>query len=410
MIKPQEIADDVLSKYDLKNLHLVILGSHSAKEMGVAAKRAGFPTILFVQEGRDKMYTRHNAHLFDRVIKRPKFSQMADDDVQDEIREYNGIILPHRSFYVYVKGEPIENDMTIPIYGNRRMLRAEDRDDEKSQYYMMEKAGMCFPEEIKPDQINMPVIVKIQQKKKKLERAFFYARDYEHYKEEGERRINKGLISKEDLETARVERYVIGPRFNANFQRYALHIKGPNVFPNDYDFVGTGDRVQADIGGWKNLDAQTQLDILDNLEPLNEEVGHFGVTMRESLQPLPYEQAEKFIEASTEVFYPGIIGPLGVQGAIQYANKIEDGKLVRDTKLKFYVFDLSLRNSGDPHITATSPEMENLTIKHWETLNNSGLRPPPEWNRPRRIGGPLDLAMMELEVAVLERRLDECVT
>lgn len=407
MIKPNEIVDDVLSKYDPSNLHLVILGSHSAKEMGVAAKNAGFKTILFAQEGREELYTDDNAHLFDHKIIRQKFSQMADDDVQDDIRKYNGIILPHRSFYVYVRAEPIENNLTIPIYGHRRMLRSEDRDDEMSQYDLMEKAGMRFPKELKPDEINMPAVVKIQQKKKKLERAFFYVKNYEHYKEKSERLINKGLISKEDLENARTEEYVIGPRFNANVQRYALHIKGPRVFQNDYDFVGTGNRIQVDIEGWKNLDAKTQLELLDELEPLNEEVGHYGCTMRESLQPLPIKQAKKFMKGSTEALPPGIIGPLGVQGGVQYVKKIEDGKLVRDTKLEFVVFDLSLRNSGDPHITATSPEMANLTIKHWDTLKT--LREVP-WNHPRRINGPLDLAMMELEVAIRENRLGECVT
>jgi 5-formaminoimidazole-4-carboxamide-1-(beta)-D-ribofuranosyl 5'-monophosphate synthetase len=422
MIKREEIVQDVLSKYDTQDLHIVILGSHSAKEMGVAARRAGFKTLLFVEEGRDSFYTVHNKHLFDRVIKRPKFAEMANCSVQEEIRKYNGIIAPHRSFYVYVQGQvmkeqkkrgvaaedivrPIEEELLVPIYGNRRMLRAEDRDDEQSQYYMMEKAGMRFPRAFKPDEIDRPVIVKVQQKGKPLERAFFYAANPQQFEERGKKMTDAGEISREDLEGSRIEEFAIGPRFNANFQRYALNMGEPKVFQNDHDFVGTGDRIQANISGIRNLTAEDQVKLLEGIPVRNEEAGHFGCTMRESLQPLPYEQAEKFIKASTEIFYPGIIGPLGVQGALQY--KWKDGQMTKD--LEYVVFDLSLRNSGDPHITATSPEMENLTLKHWGVLNATGMR-QPYWNSPRRIGGPLDLAMMELEVAAMSSRLPECVT
>ena len=138
MITRKEI-QKIAHSYDKENIHIVILGSHSAKEMGVAAKRAGFKTILISQEGREELYVEHNKHLFDKSIILPKFSQMSDKDVQEILRKNNSIVMPHRSFAVYLGYDAIENDFKVPIYGSRYMLRAEERTTEKSQYYMMEQ-------------------------------------------------------------------------------------------------------------------------------------------------------------------------------------------------------------------------------------------------------------------------------
>jgi len=394
MLSREEI-QKVVDEYDKDNIHIVILGSHSAKEMGVAAKRAGFKTILFCQEGRDALYAEHNKHLYDEVIIRPKFSQMADADVQEILRKKNGIVLPHRSFAVYLGYDAIENDFRVPIYGNRLLLRAEERTAEKSQYYLMKQAKMRLPIQVsKPSEICFPVIVKIQQKDNKLERAFFYATNPENFAEKANEMIKQGEISEKDLKNAVIEEFVIGPRFNANFQVYGLK----NVFPNEFDLLGFGDRRQVNVGGMLNLLARDQIEIND-IPIRNEEIGHMGVTMRESKQMLTYKQAKFFVAKVKEIFPPGIIGPLGLQGAVQYKPGTKE--------LEFVIFDLSLRNSGDPHIASTSPDMMNLNLKYQQILKT--LR-KVECNNPRTIDGPLDLAMMEIEIAVRDGRLKEIIT
>jgi 5-formaminoimidazole-4-carboxamide-1-(beta)-D-ribofuranosyl 5'-monophosphate synthetase len=393
MITRKEI-QKIAHSYDKENIHIVILGSHSAKEMGVAAKRAGFKTILISQEGREELYVEHNKHLFDKSIILPKFSQMSDKDVQEILRKNNSIVMPHRSFAVYLGYDAIENDFKVPIYGSRYMLRAEERTTEKSQYYMMEQAGMRLPKQVKnPEDIKFPVIVKIQQKDNPLERAFFYATTPENYWETAKKMITDGEISSVDLDKAVIEEFVIGPRFNANFQTYALK----DIF-GELDLVGFGDRRQVNIGGILNLTAQDQLK-LPEMSIRNEEIGHMGVTMRESKQMLTYSQAKLFVKKAKEVFAPGMIGPLGLQGAIQY--------IPGTKKLEFVIFDLSLRNSGDPHIASTSPEMENLSLKHLKILKTLKK---VEGNTPRTIQGPLDLAMMEIEVAIRDGRIKEIIT
>lgn len=389
---------DVVNNY--ANPRVCFLSSHSAKEMGVHAKLAGFETILFTEDNKkNELYLRHNKHLYDYVIKRPKFSQMADDDVQEELLKLNAVVIPHRSFAVYVDYDPIENDFRVPIYGNRNILRSEDRNAKISQYDLMEHAGMRMPHQIgSPENIAGPVIVKVQQKGNERERAFFYASSPEDYYEKAKQRINEELIDKHDLENAVIEEYVQGPRFNANFMVYALNegIDG-EPFQNAYDLVGFGDRIQADVGGALHLPARDQLELGLNLKK-NEEVGHKPVTMRESLQHLTYDQAELFMEAAKEFFPPGILGMLGVQGGIQYVPGTK--------KLEYVVFDLSPRNPGEPHMSATSPEMINLTLKHYPILKQL----KPNIFGTRTIMGPMDLAMMEFEMAIKNKELYKLVT
>ena len=60
-----------------------------------------------------------------------KFSDLAEKDAQDKLLELNTIFIPNRSFSVYVGYDGIENEFKVPIYGNRFILRCEDRQDKK---------------------------------------------------------------------------------------------------------------------------------------------------------------------------------------------------------------------------------------------------------------------------------------
>jgi 5-formaminoimidazole-4-carboxamide-1-(beta)-D-ribofuranosyl 5'-monophosphate synthetase len=355
-----------------------IFGSHSAKEIGVSAKAWGFKTVIVVQEGRDKLYTKFNRHLYDHVIALDSFRDMLNEEVQEKLIELNTILIPNRSFAVYVGYDGIEKRLRVPIYGNRFLLRAEERNEARNQYYLLEKAKIRFPREFKsPEEIDRLVIVKVQQAKNPIERAFFYAVSPEDYYRQAEELLKAGVISEDGLKKARIEEYVLGARFNANFHSYVLK----DVFGN-FDFVGFSDRRQVNLQGFLNLPAREQLKI--NVPVKNEEIGHFGVTMRESKQEVVYEYAEKLIDACSKEFPPGIIGLFGLQGAVAYSPKDE---------LEFVVFDVSFRVPGDPAIGPTSPEMRNLSIKH-------GLK----------IEDPLDLSMLEIKKAMELERLDEIVT
>lgn len=363
---------------DYSDVTIGIFGSHSGKETGIAAKACGFKTAIIVQKGRDKLYTKYNSHLYDEVIELDSFKELLDKEVQDRLIDLNTVFIPNRSFAVYVGYDGIENEFKVPVYGNRFMLRAEERSYEKGQYYLMKEAGIRIPLEFSsPDEIDRLVVVKVQQAHNPLERAFFYASSPEDYRQQAEALLEQGIINEEGLKDARIEEYVLGARFNANFHSYALK----DAF-GDFDFVGFSDRRQVNLQGFLNLPARDQLKI--DVGVKNEEIGHFGITMRESKQDLAYDSAEKFIRVAEKEYSPGMIGMFGLQGAMAYSPQ---------GKLEFVVFDVSPRVPGDPAIGPTSPEMRNLSLKHKRTIED-----------------PLDISMMEIERALRLDRLKEIVT
>ncbi|MBO3840293.1 MAG: DUF1297 domain-containing protein [Thermoproteota archaeon] len=389
VIKREEI-QDVVSKYDAGSITIGVLGSHSAEEVGVSAKSLGFKTLVVCQKGREELYAKYNKHLFDHVVLLEKFSDIVREDVQEEMRRLNTIFIPNRSFSVYVGYDNIENVFMVPMYGNRMILRTEERSEERNQYWLLEKAGIKTPKKFnKPEEIDRLVIVKVQQKKKPLERSFFYASSPEEYYKRAEELLKKDVISEEGLKKARIEEYVLGQKFNANFQGWALK----DVF-GDFDLLGFDDRKQTNLHGLLSLPAKNQVSL--NIPIKNEEVGHYGLTMRESLKPLVYKAAEKFRRVCEEEYPPGIIGLFALQGAIAYDTDDPEQK-----RLEFYVFDVSPRIPGCPCVGPTSPEMRRLTLKYLNFLKKYGLE---------RIETPMDLPMLEIRHAAENSKLKEIVT
>ncbi len=357
-----------------ENYTVGVLGSHSAEEVGVSARSNEFTTLVVCQKGRDELYTKYNKFLFNHILILEKFNDLMKPENINRLQKLNTIWFPNRSFSVYVDLNFIEdkNTFTIPIYGNRSLLRIEDR---RSQYKLLDKAEIRRPVEFNsPEEIDRLAIVKVQQKHKPLERAFFYAKSLEDYEEKRNNLIKHEIVDETDLKNAVIEEFVIGPRFNANFQAYGLE----DSF-GDFDFLGFDDRVQVNLSGLLNLPAKDQLG-LGEISITNEEIGHKGVTMRESKKPLVYMAAEKFIESTKNYFSPGIIGLFALQGAIN-----QEGE--------FIVFDISPRIPGSPCLGPTSPEMRRLSLKY-----------------KRNIHSPLDLCMMELREAIKMDRLDEVTT
>jgi 5-formaminoimidazole-4-carboxamide-1-(beta)-D-ribofuranosyl 5'-monophosphate synthetase len=370
----------IVSTYDTDEIAIGVLGSHSALELGMAAKSMNSKMVVIVQEGRDELYAVDHHHLYDHVIKVEKFKDILNQDNQDKLRRFNTIFVPNRSFSVYVGYDGIENEFEIPMYGNRAMLRCEDRRDEKGQYFLLKKAGIRVPIEFKtPEKIDRLTIVKVQRADKSLERSFFYARSPEDFYRQAKKYGDEGLIDKEGLDKARIEEFVLGARFNANFHRYAL-----SELYGEVDLVGLSDRRQVNLQGFLNIPAREQLKIDEPVT--NEEIGHYGVTIRESKQPLLWEAAKKFVKISLQEYPPGIIGLFGLQGAITYNSRDK-------TTLEFVVFDVSPRIPGDPAMGPTSPEMRNLSLKHGISIED-----------------PLDLTVMEIQRAAKENRLEQIVT
>ncbi|MFX1511527.1 MAG: DUF1297 domain-containing protein [Promethearchaeota archaeon] len=352
---------------------LGIFGSHSAEETAVAAKRHGFDTIVICEKGRERLYTEYNKFLFDHILLLDKFDELISTENQDKLLELDTIFIPNRSFSVYVGYDNIEQSFQIPIYGNRFLLRIEDRTFERDQYWLLNQANIRIPKQYSHERIDDLAIVKVQQKHKPLERAFFYVSSVEDFENKATSLIKADIVDEKEVYSAIIEEFVLGPRFNANFQAY-----GCSDVYGRFDFVGFDDRVQTNLTGILNLPAKDQLQI--DVVIKNEEIGHKGITMRESKKELVYIVAERFLDAVEEHFPPRHIGLFALQGAI-------------NENSEFIVFDVSPRIPGSPCVGPTSPEMPRLSIKC-----------------RKRIISPLDLCMIDIQQAIKDSRLDEITT
>ena len=363
MIKRSEIKKIV---NDYSDIRIGVLGSHSALEVMDGAKDEGIPTVVLCQKGREEPYKRFR-RIADEIIILKKFKDMVSPKVQKNLRDNGTIIVPHRSFTAYLGYKLIENSFKVPIFGNRALFQAEERSHKKNQYYLLEKARIKHPKIIKnPKNINKPSIVKVQEKKRKLERAFFTVSSYKDYKEKSDAKIKQGLISRKDLEKSSIEELVIGTYMNFNFFHTPIS--------NQVDFIGIERRLQTNIHDYNALPAKQQLDI--NIDLQNIEVGHTPASIRESLLEKVIKMGDKFVAAVKKEYAPGIIGPFSLQSVI-----------TKD--LELVVYDVSLRVPGNPIVATTSPYTK---YQYGKTFGVG-----------RRIA-------MEIKRAQEEGRLDEIVT
>lgn len=359
---------------------MAVLGSHSALDVSSGAAAEGLRSIVVCQKGRhftyEKYFTKRSmlgksAGCIDELMLLEKFSDIAKRPAIEKLQKAQALFVPHRSFSVYVGYDAIENDFEVPIFGSRRLLRAEERNSPKNQHYLLQKAGVRVPKTFpKPQDIDRLVIVKAPEAKRSYERAFFFARDYETYKQASEKRLKDGTITEDGLKGALIEEFVLGAQFNFNF--FASPLTG------ELELLGIDTRRQTNLDGVLRLPASQQLEIEKHSRINNIEVGHIACTLRESLLEHVYEMGEKFVAACKKEYAPGLIGPFALQGAITSEEK---GELPT-------IFDVSFRVPGSPG-TRFTPYSEYL----WGSSVSVG----------RRIA-------MEVKEAARQKRLDEIVT
>ena len=188
LIKREKI-QKIAERYDHDEITIGVLGGHSGLDVCRGAKKHGFNTLAVCQQGREKTYTtyyktrEHGRGCVDETIVLNKFSDITQPDIQKTLREKNTIFIHNRYFWVYFDFKDIENTFDVPIYGTRGMLKLEERDVPKNQYYLLEKAGIRFPRILSsPQDIDRLVIVKVNEAIRGYERAFFYATTFDDYK------------------------------------------------------------------------------------------------------------------------------------------------------------------------------------------------------------------------------------
>lgn len=326
----------LVNSYDKNNITIGVLGGHSGLDVCRGAKKHGFKTLAVCQKGREKTYTKYyksrdGKGCIDKTIVVDKFADITKPKVQEELRKNNTIFIHNRYFWVYFNFKDIENNFNVPIYGTRSMLKLEERDVPKNQYYLLKKAGIRYPKIYdSPKDINKLVIVKVNEAIRGYERAFFYAIDYKDYRSKSDELLRKKLITKDALRNAVIEEYIIGAQINFNYFY--------SVIDDELEVMGTDTRRQTNLDGLIRLPANEQLEVLKYMKPKIIETGHIAATTKESIIEKIFDLGEKFVKTTKKECPPGIIGPFALQGAIAADKGSEE----------MVVFDVSMRIPGSP--------------------------------------------------------------
>lgn len=280
---------------------IAALASHSALDVFDGAKDEGFQTIGLCKKGRERPYLEFKA-IVDKCIILDDFKDIISEKIQNELINENAIIVPNRSLAVYLGYEALEN-MKVKFFGNRFMLRWEERTGEKNYYKLLKEANIPLPQLFKPEEIDRPVIVKLPEARRKIERGFFFAINKEDFYIKIKELESNGVIDEESIKNMVIEEFIFGAHFNLNY------FYSP-VF-NRLELISIDRRIQSDWDGMYRLPADIQLKL--NRIPRLIEVGHEPATIRESLLEKVFEIGYRFVEASKKLQPPGIIGPFTLQ-------------------------------------------------------------------------------------------------
>lgn len=385
MIDRKEIAE-IIEDYDLDKVKIGTVASHSALDVFDGAIEENFRTFAVCQNGRDRTYTQYFKSqrdsngkvlrgIVDEHILVNRFSETTSAEVQKKLIEENVLFIPNRSFTSYCGIDEVENDFKVPLVGSRNMLRSEERGMERDYYWLLEKAGLPFPERITdPQDIEELVMVKLPHAVKKLERGFFTAGTYDEYLRKSESLLKQGVITKEALENARIERYVIGPVFN-----FDMFYSPVETQMSKLEILGIDWRFETSLDGHVRLPAPQQITLAEHqLTPEYTVCGHNSATLRESLLEKVFELSEKYIAAARKYYDPGVIGPFCLQTCV-------------DKDLNFYIYDVAPRVGGGTNVHMSVGHPYGNTI----------------WRRPMSTGRRV---AFEIRRAIESDQLDKIIT
>ncbi|OFV67441.1 MAG: 5-formaminoimidazole-4-carboxamide-1-(beta)-D-ribofuranosyl 5'-monophosphate synthetase [Candidatus Syntrophoarchaeum caldarius] len=363
MISRSEIYE-ILDSYNLDDAMIGVLASHSALDVCDGAIEEGFRTYAVCQRGRDATYSRYfrtkrNKRgevirgVVDESLVLDRFNEIIREENQQKMRDKSVLFVPNRSFTSYCTMDEVEDEFKLPLVGSRNLLRSEERSEKESYYWLLEKAGLPYPDQIEdPDDIDELVIVKLHHAIKKLERGFFTAASPEEYHKTSRSLIKQGIITEADLKDARIERYIIGPVFNLDFFYSPLESEMEQL-----ELLGVDWRFETSLDGHVRLPAPQQITLNEKqLTPEYTVCGHNTCTLRESLLEKAFELGEKYVEATKEYYDPGIIGPFCLQTCV-------------DKDLNFYIYDVAPRIGGgtNVHVFVGHPYGNTLWRKNMST-------------------------------------------
>jgi len=301
----------ILEEYDLDNLAITTVCSHSSLQIFNGARKEGFHTIGICIGSPPKFYDAFPLGKPDEFLPVKTYQDISNH--VEELREKNAIIIPHGSFVEYMGAKDFEN-LNLPTFGNRQVLEWEsDRDKER---VWLEGAGLKMPEVItNPKDITKPVIVKYHGAKGG--KGFFIAKDYHEFKQK---------IDESRPYTIQV--FVMGTRYYIHYFYSPFNTIGYPLKKGWLQLLSIDRRDETTIDEAHRLGSMAELEKI-GIKPTFVVTGNIPMVIRESLLPKAFEMGEKIVNRSQDLF-GGIIGPFCLETVVT-------------DELNFKVFEISAR-------------------------------------------------------------------
>ncbi len=327
MITREEISQ-LVAKYDQKKLAIGTIGSHSALNIFKGAKEEGFRTVCVCKESDVIVYKKFP--LADEFIIVGDFTELLDEKVQEELRRFNTVMVPHGSFTAYLSVEELMNQFYVPMFGNRQLLRWEA--DREKQAEWLRRAGLRLPKIFKkPEDISGLAIAKLPGAKGG--KGYFLANSPETFRKKVKEMVRRGLLKKEDIDNIHLQEYVLGVNVYPHYFSSIIH--------EDVEFLGVDKRYESTVDAIGRVPATEQLEI--DISPTYTIVGNLPLTLRESLLPELLRMGDNVQKTAKELAPPGIIGPFCLE------------TVVTDS-LEIYTFEISARIVAGTNVgIGTSP-------------------------------------------------------
>ena len=290
---------------------IATLGSHCALQLLKGAKDEGFQTVLICEKKRISLYNRFK--MIDQVIMVNKLSEITKKENLSKIQEFDSILIPHGTLISEVGIENIENELKVPIFGNRNILRWESERELKEK--LMIKANLKPPKSISDPKKNERLSI-IKLPGAAGGKGYFLAHDFNSFNK-GLERSGKKNISQDKLY---IQEYIIGVPVYFHYFYSSL--------TNKVELLGIDRRYETSIDGFGRLPSGIQLE--NNFDPSYIVIGNQPLVLRESLLEEVYKMGERFVEASKKMVPPGMIGPFCIEG-------------IYDQDSKFIPFEFSAR-------------------------------------------------------------------
>jgi len=288
MITKQQVLT-LLKNYDLDNITIATVCSHSSLQIFDGARKEGFRTLGICVGKPPKFYEAFPKAKPDEYLVVESYKDIMNKT--EELIQKNAIVIPHGSFVEYLGTEKFA-EFAVPTFGNRAVLDWESDRDKERQWLL--GAGIHMPKKIDdPHDINGPVMVKYHGAKGG--KGFFVAKTYEEFDE---------LVDRTQKFT--IQEFITGTRYYLHYFYSPIRNAGYTLSKGSIELLSMDRRVESNADEIFRLGSPREL-IEADIRPTYVVTGNVPLVARESLLPLIFSLGERVVEESLGLF-GGMIG------------------------------------------------------------------------------------------------------